>query len=958
MRKSSKKTNNEKEIISSWEIVYKNFDPSEEGLREALCTLGNGYMGTRGALCEARASRVHYPGTYIAGVYNTLKTKIAGRTISNEDLVNSPNWLPLTFKVGGGEWAGPDNIEILSYQQKLNMRVGKLTRKQRIKDTAGKITCVTEERIVHMASPHRAFIKYTILPENYEGKITVRSGLDGSVENTGVERYRELNSKHLCSFSCGGFGNNGITLSVRTSSSKIKISQASRLNIFAKKKKLVPRIITVKSKDRSSIYQEAEINVKRKKQYVVEKNVSTFTSKDKGVKNPLTRAVSDAKKSPGFDRSRGTHEKAWKTLWDKCDINVKGDVFTQSVLRLHIFHLLQSANIHNKNIDASIPARGLHGEAYRGHIFWDELFAMFFFTGSMPSVAKELLMYRYRRIKEARKYAAENGYKGSMFPWQSGSKGVEETQVIHLNPMSGKWGPDYSRAQRHVSFAIAYNVWKYWIYTGDAAFMKKYGAEILLSIAQFASSLAKYDKKDGRYHTYGLMGPDEFHERMPLSGKPGFKDNAYSNLLVVWTLMKSIKMLDILSVKEKAGLLKKLKITERELNRWKDITDKMGIVLKGGLISQFDGYLGLKELNWDAYRRKYGNIHRMDRILKAEGKSPNEYKVAKQADVLMLFYLLSLPEVEEIFDKLGYAFDKELLRTNYNYYIKRTSHGSTLSKVVHCFISHLLGKGKDSWRWFNDVIESDIYDTQGGTTQEGVHVGVMGGSIDITTRAFAGVEVMDDHIRISPRLPEEIKNVEFSFLYRGLTVRVRTGSGKVTLDIQKNKGTVGSKEVPVIVNGGMKRLKPGKKYRFNIKRSVSRPRKIEMEQIVSQKVLIVDGEITLSSVYGATLEKEGYHVTVIPDGVAALNYLKKTWVDAIVLSVSLKGEMDGYRFFKEIKKHKALKDIPIVMSTSHAGMKGLFKKLGVEHYLIKPYPAMRLVKSVKKVLSGKRYNGR
>ncbi len=190
------------------------------------------------------------------------------------------------------------------------------------------------------------------------------------------------------------------------------------------------------------------------------------------------------------------------------------------------------------NYDASITARGLHGEAYRGHIFWDELFILPLYNIHFPKVAKSALLYRYHRLEAARKYAKEHGYEGAMFPWQSGSDGREETQVVHLNPLTGKWGPDFSSFQRHVSLAIAYNIWQYFHTTEDMDFMKDYGAEMFLEICRFWASKAQLDDKTGRYSIKNVMGPDEFHEKYPGSEEGGLKDNTYTNIMVVWTLSK------------------------------------------------------------------------------------------------------------------------------------------------------------------------------------------------------------------------------------------------------------------------------------------------------------------------------------------------------------------------------------------------------------------------------------
>jgi trehalose/maltose hydrolase-like predicted phosphorylase len=804
----------------AWRLTYDRFSPAQENLRETLCALGNGYFCTRGAAPESGASRIHYPGTYVAGVYDTLATRVAGRFIFNEDLVNCPNWLPLTFRIGDGEWVHPSTAELLSYFQRLDMRSGVLSTVMRVRDKEGHVTTIKVKRLVHIRDPHSAALRYLIIPENYAGSIVIRSGLDGSVENKGIARYRQLNSKHLKTCSRGAFEKNGIYLSVKTSQSKIKIAQASRLRIFinGKETKMSGRVIM----EPEAIYHEFEINASKRVRYEVEKTVEMYTSNYMGVKNPRARAIRAAARGRRFNTLLKSHAKVWKALWKRIDIRVDADQFAQKALRLHAFHLKQTASVHNAKIDAGLPARGLHGEAYRGHIFWDSLFTLPFFDFHSPKTSRALILYRYRRLGAARHYARENGYKGAMFPWQSGSTGKEETQVIHLNPLSGKWGADHSRNQRHVSIAIAYNVWQYWQRSGNRDFMLRYGAELLVSIAQFLASLTRFSRKDGRYHTHGLMGPDEFHEKLPGASKAGLTDNAYTNLLITWVLSKAMGIIDVLPSGQKAKLVKKLKLTREDIQRWDDITRRMNIIFdENGIISQFDGYFGLKELDWSAYREKYGDIHRLDRILKAEGKSPDDYKVAKQADVLQIFYLLSLEEAQTLFERLGYSFNRKMLAKNYDYYLKRTSHGSTLSKVVHCHVAHMIGKYKGSWRWFRELLKSDMYDTQGGTTAEGIHAGVMGASIDIVFRRFAGIDLEEDRVKITPHLPKAWKSASLRFCYRNnwIDLRVTKRDVEISIAAPRSRRKV---EIPFEVNGHLRRLASGRTHRLEIGRCPQR----------------------------------------------------------------------------------------------------------------------------------------
>ncbi|NQT00020.1 MAG: response regulator [Candidatus Omnitrophica bacterium] len=947
MKRSS--PNHKKEVRdSSWKLIYERFLPAEEGLREALCTLGNGYFGTRGAVSESGASRKHYPGTYIAGVYNRLPTRIAGRTIINEDFVNCPNWLPLTFRFAKGEWISPTNNTILSYSQELNLRKGVFSRVMRFRESRGHQVRVQTQRIVSMSEPHLAAIKYTIIPDNYEGWITISSGLDGTVQNTGVSRYRQLNSKHLRPSGLGSFGKSGIYLSMKTSQSEIEIAEAAQVRIFCSGRLIRPESKIVK-KGKKGIYQEFKIFAHKGKRYEIEKVVAIYTSKDRQVSRPLPAAINSVKRSQNFSRLLKGHQQAWDNLWKKLDIQIEGDEFSQKVLRLHAFHLLQCASRHNLNLDASLPARGLHGEAYRGHIFWDILFARPFFDFHAPEISKALFLYRYRRLDQARKNARKSGYDGAMFPWQSGSTGREETQVIHLNPLSGKWGPDHSHNQRHVSFAIAYDVWRYWERTADLDFLINYGAELLLSIATFGGSLAQYDSKDGRYHTEGLMGPDEFHERFPGAPKSGFKDNAYTNFLIVWTLLKAEEVLTILPAGQKQRIIKKLKISQEELNRWEDISRKMTLIInKGGIISQFDGYFKLKELDWPAYRRKYGKIQRIDRILKAEGKSPNAYKIAKQADVLMMFYLFSLAEIKDLFHRLDYRLTKEALKKNYGYYVLRTSHGSTLSKVVHCYLAYLLGKTKEAGELFLQVLKSDIYDTQGGTTPEGIHAGVMGSSVDLVLRAFAGVDVENNQIKVQPHLPKKWRSIKFKICYKRHWISFLITRNQASIFFPDPRSE--KVELPFKVNGQLHYLQSAKLHKISLKR-IPQGRGVKMAK---QKILVVDGDITHSEMLKMRLKAKGYLVDCVHTAGEALGVLQSGWVDLIVMAVVLRGRRHGFQLFREIKSNKKFASIPIIVQSNKTGMRRMFETMGAEAFFAKPYTVELLLDRIKEeVLYGK-----
>jgi trehalose/maltose hydrolase-like predicted phosphorylase len=233
---------------------------------------------------------------------------------------------------------------------------------------------------------------------------------------------------------------------------------------------------------------------------------------------------------------------------------------------------------------------------------------------------------------------------------------------------------------------------------------------------------------------------------------------------------KTIETLEYLPKSEMKILEEKTGFKPEEKERWNDIVSKLNVVIsKEGIVSQFAGYMDLKELDWEAYRAKYGSIGRLDRILKAEGDSPDRYKLAKQADTLMTYYLLSPGQVKHILELMGHQVGDELefAEKNYEYYVRRTSHGSTLSFIVHSgILKHLGSHRNDMWRWFLTALESDIHDIQGGTTEEGIHTGVMGGTLDLVMKSFAGISLYKDAVEIDPNLPAHWRRLSLKVAHR------------------------------------------------------------------------------------------------------------------------------------------------------------------------------------------------
>ena len=787
---------------SSWVLRYDGFEPGEEKLRETLCTTGNGYLASRGAAPESSAGKIHYPGNYLAGVYNRRRSSVLGQAIENESMVNIPNWTQLVLSIEGTT-VDADAAGKGDYRQELDMGKGVMRRIIILTDRQGRRTHVRQRKFVSMAAPHLAGLETTITPENWSGTVHVLSGIDGAVDNTLVDRYLPLDNHHLEPVGTGVSGSDTIWLQAETNQSHVRIAEAARTRVFRGLEEIKPPV-TVRERP-GHIAMEMDVPVTAGRPTRIEKIAAIYSSKDRAVSESLFEAIHELGASDGFEALLTSHANAWDRLWDRCHITVDADhEQTEKVLNLHIFHLLQTVSPHSIDLDIGVPPRGLHGEAYRGLIMWDEIFIFPFLNYRVPDLTRSLLLYRFRRLPWARWAAGREGRRGAMFPWQSGSDGREEAQVLHLNPLTLQWIPDHSHLERHIGLAVGYNIWQYYQVTGDREFMMSYGIIMMVEIARFWASKVVYSESRDRYEILGVMGPDEFHEKYPDAREPGIDNNAYTNVMAAWLFCRTLDALQVLPPDDRRDLMADLSVSDEELARWDRISRRMLVPFHDGVISQFEGYADLAELDWNQYRSRYGNIHRLDRILKAEGSSPDQYKVSKQADALMLFYLLSADELKDLFGRLGYRWEKETMTRTIDYYMGRTSHGSTLSRVVHAWVLSRINRER-SWSLFQEALLSDVSDIQGGTTMEGIHLGAMAGTVDIVQRCYSGLEARGDVLWFNPSLPKGLRRLRFDIVYRRHRIDVDIGRDALRLTSRpENAGPIS-----IGFDGAVRPLAPG-----------------------------------------------------------------------------------------------------------------------------------------------------
>lgn len=784
---TAKEQYEEKTAEIPWRLEYYGYTPGKDEYSvESLLTVGNGYLGLRGTTPEMTICEANYPGLYLASLYNTVESDVSGHTISNEDFVNAPNLQKMYVKIDD-EVIDIANNQLLSFKRTLDLKTGLFQSVAEIETKKQKRLRIETKKIANMQDVHQYSLVYQFTPLNFSGTVTFVSEADGSVYNYNVARYRSLTNQHLTVKEAAAEQNKA-HLVVTTNQSQITVVQSSEL--FSQDLPLAE--LQAETNDQL-IRQQVTLEVTEGQTYRVEKSVTVAAYRQE---EPQPAFTFSSLALPDFATMYTASKQAWAELWAKAAIEVTGDLMSQKMLNLHTYHLLVSAapNAYQESLDASITARGLHGEAYRGHIFWDELFILPFYILHFPDTAKEILLYRYRRLAAAKKDAQKAGYQGAMFPWQSGLDGSEQSQELHLNPISGEWKEDHSRLQRHVSLAIAYNIWQYWHNTQDRVFMEQYGLELMLEVAHFWQSAATWDDAAQRYFIDKVMGPDEFHESYPNSEQGGLKNNAYTNMMVVWLFEEIENLQQQLSAESFQAVLEKTALTPADIAAMADIRTKLGLEIDPeGIIAQFEGYFQLEDLDWAHYKEKYGNIYRMDRILNAEGKSADSYKVAKQADSLMIFYNFSKEQVNQILADLSYQLPTDYIEKNLHYYLARTSHGSTLSRIVHAQLAAMVDDQELAWSLYQEALSSDYRDIQGGTTAEGIHAGVMAATLFIPLTTFAGIDIREEQLQITPNLPKAWDSLAFQLEVRGTRFAMNVTHETLTITADQ--------PVMILVNG-------------------------------------------------------------------------------------------------------------------------------------------------------------
>lgn len=722
------------------ETAEAEFYPTQLHHKETVFTLSNGYLGTRGSFEEG------YPGaspaTLVNGVYDDAP-------LVSPELVNCPDWLPLTILIGSNAETGalPDRFRldqgtILSYQRWLDLYRGVLNRRVRWRSPAGHTLDLWFERFVSLADEHVLALRCRVTPLDFDGPIEVHASINGYAENQGILHWDWLDQAGK---------ENTTWLHVRTRHTGIELGMAARLIVTGAEE--VHTSITGFQSYPTVI---AKFNGQAGKAVMLEKLVTIFTSRDTAT--PLQAAKDKLEALPEYASLLVDHEAAWAAVWKDSDIVIEGDFTAQLAIRYNIFQMVSAAPRHDDRV--SIPAKTLSGFAYRGHIFWDtEIFILPCLILSQPELARNLLNYRYHTLPGARRKAEAAGFKGAMYSWESADTGDEVTPtwitIPHRKDLIRIWCGDI---ELHISTDVAYATYQYWQATGDDDWMQARGVEMILDTAVFWGSRVEWNPKEDRYEIRDVIGPDEFHERVD--------NNAFTNRMVQWHLKTALQVLEWLRQTypdRAAALEEQLDLSVDRLHHWTDVIHKLWVPqdANSGLIEQFQNFFKLEDINLAEYEPR---TRSMQTILGIEGA--NERQVLKQADVLMLLYLLR----QGVFVNGSEGYDRQTLQINWDYYVPRTDHtyGSSLGPPVHAILGCDLGKPNEAYEHFMRSALVDLADVRGNAC-EGIHAASTGGVWQAVVYGFGGVQLTEAGPIATPRLPDGWTRLKFNLRWHGKT---------------------------------------------------------------------------------------------------------------------------------------------------------------------------------------------
>lgn len=739
---------------NEWKIIETDFDPTALGKVEANFCLGNGYLGLRSATEEKYLGEIR--DLLVAGTFNRF---------SPEEVTELPNAADVTnieITLNGARFDLTQGT-IQEYSRELNIQTGLLTRKVIWTSPKGDEFILTFERMVSLKRLHTIAARVSITPKA-DTAVTFQSGIDGRVTCDGSQHFTEGETRF--------YDKKYLQFTPKTIQSGITFVIDATHRFYVDGEEVQPRSdINIL---RRRMFSKFTLDVKAGQTVVLEKFSNVYTSRDselEGYTHHQMQAYAlkalQEDETAGFDALLAESAAFWKEkVWDRVPITIDGPEFDQLAIRFAQYHMQLMTPAHDNRMN--IGAKGLSGEGYKGHTFWDtEVFLLPYFIFNMPEVARSLEEYRYLSLPGAHAKAKHNGYEGAQFPWESAwlDDGEVTPEYMGTDIVTGQLIKVWSGfIEIHITADVAYGVWQYYMCTGDQDFMDKYGYELMLDCAKFWSSRLE-PGEDGKLHINDVVGPDEYKEHVD--------DNAFTNYLVWWTVIKAIEYSMQLE-KEKpelyAALDQKLGLaTLRE--KWVEQVDNIFLTQpnENGVLPQDSTYLTLQDIDLSKYKKQahVGGIYKdynQEQITKIQ--------VSKQADVMVLFLLL-----EEL-------FPHQVKLSSWDYYEPRCLHDSSLSLSTHSVLACDIGDPELGYEMFQKACLIDLDNANPHSSDAGIHAASYGGLWQCVVWGFGGLRMLGGKLRISPNLPKAWNKLSYTLMWKGQKLTVTVSKGMVEIENQ------------------------------------------------------------------------------------------------------------------------------------------------------------------------------
>ena len=750
--------------IEAWQITEEGFLPGELRESESVFALANGFIGMRGNLEEQTATGAEtIQGSFLNGVFDAepiiYGESAYGYARNHETICNVMDAKSLIL-TADGERLDLGRSRVREHRRVLDLRGGTLNRQLTWETESGCTLEVSMQRLVSLTHMNLAVTKIAVRCLSGSCSLEMESAIRPAVIAEGDPNDPRNAAGKDRRLLCTAREAKGTRIAMQQKTKNTGFT----VNCAVDHRGSIPFTV---AEGKESILWHGTLRLNGGDSVTLEKSIC-YTASGREESDRWKEAVDGCRKAPGFDELAGEQRAYLDAFWEHAGINIVGDDALLQGLRFNLFHLLQSVGRDGRR---NIAAKGLTGEGYEGHTFWDtEAYILPVFLYTEPELAKKLLEYRYATLPKARARARVMGHpKGALFPWRT----IDGEECSAYFPAG--------TAQVHIDGDIAHAVWEYWLATKDWAFLTETGAEILVETARLFYDLGFFsEEKNGRFVINCVTGPDEYNVMV--------NNNVYTNSVAEENLRNAAAAMQILEdnypmVYEK--LCGKLGFSKEEAAEWLKAAENMYYpAKKDGIVPQDDGFLERKPWPLDTIPPEKHPL-----LMHYHGLTIYRHMVCKQADLILAMILY------------GDRYTKEEKKKNFAFYDSVTTHDSSLSMAVFSILAAQIGDMQKACDYFLSSARLDL-DNIHHNTKDGLHMANMAGTWIGMTRGFGDMRFRNGTLSFAPICPPQWMSYSFCVEFRGRSIRVNANRVGAYYELLRGKTiTIYSYGEPVTLEG-------------------------------------------------------------------------------------------------------------------------------------------------------------